>query len=91
MNQENKNIPYVKEYDTEGKLTNPIEKRFTNPFPNRSERRAELTSKPFKGNKKGISLTVVNKGMGSIKYERVQQLISLGNGKFKTINHYKQR
>lgn len=90
MNQE-KNIPYVKEYDADGVLTNPIEKKFTNPFPNRSERRAELRSKPFKGNKKGISLTVINNGMGSAKYERVQQLISLGNGKFKTINHYKQR
>lgn len=91
MTEQIKNIPYVKQYDADGVLTNPITTGITNPFPNRAERRAELTSKPFKGNKKGISLTVVNNGVGSIKYERVQQLISLGNGKFKTVNHYKQR
>lgn len=40
-----KNTPYVKHYDSNGVLTNPIQKAYINPFPNRNMRRAMMKGK----------------------------------------------
>lgn len=83
------NIPYVKKYDSKGLLTNPINKAYINTHPNRRERRAHLSNKSFRGNKKGNSLIVVDNGSGSAKYERVLQVIvDKATGLVKTIKHY---
>ena len=64
------NKPYVKEYK-DGKLINPIESVYNSEFPNRAARRYKPTR--FRGNQKGISLTVVK----TEKYKRVIQLIQI--------------
>ena len=65
------NKPYVKEYDENGKLINPIKGSYVSEFANRAARR----NKPnrFRGNQKGISLTVVK----TDKYKRTIQLIQI--------------
>lgn len=75
------NQPYVKEYNDQGELTNPIKGSFPTADPNnsRSNRRAIKSNSRFKGNKKGISLTVGRK----FKYRREVQLIGS-----KRIEHY---
>lgn len=90
------NRPYVKQYDAEEELLNPIvdfypskktSKDFPYGFPNRSERRKVLNkSTRDYSNKKGIQLIVTRLGaMTYTKYRKVLQKI----GK-KTIIHYKQ-
>lgn len=86
-----RNVPYVKQYDDKGLLSNPINGFYKNEHPNRRSRRSTLNSGRFRGNHKGISLSVVDNGKYSTKYERVVQLVALGNNKFKTINHYRER
>lgn len=66
------NKPYVKEYDGMGKLTNAIDVVYLNDFPNRKERRLHLNQTRFKGNKKGISLTVLKTG----RYVRKTQVLN---------------
>lgn len=59
-----KNIPYVKAYDANGDLINPILFQYKGYGPNRKERRlsAGITStRPF-NNKKGLQLKVVQIG-----------------------------
>ena len=63
------NIPYVKTFDKDGKLENPIGGFYSPAFPNRKTRRQKYPR--FRGNNKGISLTVVK----TQKYKRVMQLI----------------
>ena len=63
------NIPYVKTFDKDGKLENPIDGFYSPAFPNRKTRRQK--SPRFRGNNKGVSLTVVK----TQKYKRVMQLI----------------
>lgn len=65
------NIPYVKKFNENGELINPITSVYASEFPNRFERRRKPTR--FKGNKKGISLTIVK----TEKYKRVIQLIQI--------------
>lgn len=72
------NIPYTSELGELGK-DNP----FIHKNPNRASRRALLQKNPFKGNKKGISLSI----SGNQKYERTVQEITLENGTIKRINH----
>ncbi len=65
------NIPYRKETNLIGEITNPITKGnpYINPHPNRATRKAR--PKRFRGNGKGVSLTVI----GSGAYHRVAQYI----------------
>lgn len=63
------NIPYVKTFDKDGKLENPIYGFYSPAFPNRKARRQKAPR--FRGNNKGVSLTVVK----TQKYKRVVQLI----------------
>lgn len=65
------NIPYVKKFNKNGELTNPISGVYKLEFQNRSERRRKPTR--FRGNKKGVSLTIVK----TEKYKRVIQLIQI--------------
>ena len=92
------NIPYVKAFDKDGKLENPIDGFYSPAFPNRKTRRQK--SPRFCGNNNGVSLTVVK----TQKYERVMQLIEVierdkkgrpieqtvenANVRRKVINHY---
>lgn len=63
------NTPYKKTFDKDGKLENPIDGFYSPAFPNRKTRRQK--SPRFRGNNKGVSLTVVK----TQKYKRVMQLI----------------
>ena len=63
------NIPYKKTFNKDGKLENPIDGFYSPAFPNRKTRRQKAPR--FRGNNKGVSLTVVK----TQKYKRVMQLI----------------
>lgn len=65
------NIPYVKTFDEDGKLENPIDGFYSSAFLNRKTRRQKQPR--FRGNNKGASLTVVK----TQKYKRVMQLIQV--------------
>lgn len=76
------NQPYVKQYDElTGELLNPIKGVYTHKFPNRKARR----NRPgrFRGNHKGISLTITE-GKPSIKFYRMLQVLPNG----KQVVHY---
>jgi hypothetical protein len=78
---ENRNMPYVKSYDAQGELINPILFSYRGYEPNRKARRAEsgkTSTRPF-SNKKGIKLVVVRTGdYDFIKLEK--KIIEQGNG-----------
>lgn len=82
------NQPYVKQYNDQGKLINPIVGTYKSEFPTRSERRQEMSlinNRPFVGNSKNHHLTV----MKTAKYKRVrQETIDRETGKKKFIEHY---
>lgn len=79
-----KNEPYIKQYDENGKIANPIEGIIIPKFPNRRERRQHLNETRFMGNTKGVCLTVVKIG----KYLRIRQPEIDKSGKPKLIDHY---
>lgn len=81
------NRPYVKAYDAQGVLINPIHGEFINLQPNRRERRKETVNKDrLFSNKKGLQLIVTKIGWyANMKYKRVLQRL---NGK--TIVHFKE-
>lgn len=87
------NIPYVKQYNEEGVLTNPIKGFYPNQFPNRKARKETRDRKwggshpkeRFMGNRKGISLSIV----GALKYRRfIQWALDEKTGDIKRIEHY---
>lgn len=63
------NKPYVKKYDGNGVLTNPIERVYLSTAPNRAARR--FSPKKFRGNNKGFSFTIIQ---GS-RYKRVLRVV----------------
>lgn len=69
------NRPYVKQYDANGDLINPIVSKFLNTSPNRRERREETVNRPrLFNNKKGIQLVVTKIGWQKFtKYYKVFQ------------------
>lgn len=71
------NTPYVKQYNDDGSVANPIEGKLESKFPNRRMRRTR--PERFRGNHKGTSLTVT----GNSAYFRVIQ--DIGG---KLIEHY---
>ena len=73
------NIPYVKIYDENGILKNPIVGSFLNPFKNRSQRREVKQKNRFFGNGKNLPLTVTK----TVKYLRRIQIVGT-----KKIEHY---
>ena len=84
------NKPYVKQYNEQGLISNPIVGSYKSTEPNR-RKRGELESrsknKPFIGNKKGISLVVVQVGALSFqKYKNFIQVIKMNDSSIKRIN-----
>jgi hypothetical protein len=76
------NQPYVKQYDElTGELLNPIKGVYTHKFPNRRARRNRPTR--FRGNSKGISLTITD-SKPSVKFYRFLQILPGG----KQLEHY---
>lgn len=85
-----KNTPYVKQFDKNGTLLNPIKTKLLHDLPNRRQRRESLQKHRFFGNGKNIPLTVLNTG----KYLRMIQTIVVRDKKTKEfvqtkrIEHY---
>ena len=79
------NKPYKKVVNQLNEVVNPITKEspLLTLFPNRKQRRQSFQKNPFKGNKKGISLSV----SGFLKYVRSVQEIYQKDGSIKRINH----
>lgn len=71
------NRPYVKQYDANGDLINPIVSKFLNTEPNRRDRREEMFNKTrLFSNKKGIQLVVTKIGWRKFtKYRKIFQNI----------------
>lgn len=80
------NIPYVKQYDKNGNVANPIKKTgYINEFPNRRQRRADKNQPPFVGNGHQYPLDV----HGTAKYLRhIQVEWDQKEGRIKRIKHY---
>ena len=83
------NTPYVKEYNANGGLTNPIQTYYSSPAPNRSSRRGK--GYRFKGNGKNHSLSFI----GEYRFSRVRQIIKcwdtkklIYTGETRSIMHY---
>lgn len=81
---ESMNVPYVKKYDENGRVTNPIKGSLISEFPNRKERREELQKHRFYGESKNLHLTV----KGAFKYLRLKQIEFTKQGQKKVIEHY---
>ena len=81
------NTPYVKEYDENGVVLNPIIGSYKTESANRQNRRSHLQKDRFYGESKNFHLTVV----GRKRYTRKKQRVSNGNGGFKFIEHYLER
>jgi hypothetical protein len=82
----NMNNPYVKQYDDNGILSNPIVGSYATEFPQltRTDRRLPKQKKRFFGNGKQIPLVVG----GKFKYLKVLQYAFNKEGNLKTIEHY---
>ena len=91
------NTPYVRKYTKDGEHENPIIDRYLSEFPNRKERRKKALR--FRGNKKGISLTVVKnekykrfatliQTMLTHKGKPIEQTVENNHIKRKVVNHY---
>lgn len=76
-----KNVPYVKSYDANGDLINPILFKYVGLGPNRKARRkaeGKTSTRPF-SNKKGIQIVVTKIGpYAFMKWEKT--LIQQGSG-----------
>lgn len=88
--QENINIPYVKQYDKEGELSNPIDGHYLTSGLNRENRRRPLQKDRFHGESKNHHLTLAGKNG---KYFRFRQLVIERDEdgkvtKRKSIDHY---
>lgn len=80
-----KNVPYVKMFDENGNLTNPITTGYIHDWPNRQERR--LHKNRFFGNGKNFPLTITkaSKHLRSVQHEYDKE------GEHKIIYHYLPR
>lgn len=78
------NTPYVKKYDKNGNVTNPIKHGLFHQEPNREARRKELKAYRFYGNGKNYHLTIFK----NAKYKRVRQIAITKKGEVNVIEHY---
>ena len=85
------NVPYIKQYNDEGIVINPIKNNYPQEFDNRSKRRESKTKTPFFGNGNNTPLTVTKNS----KYLRQRQIIHCRDkkngkltGEIRTIEHY---
>ena len=76
------NTPYVKEYDKNGELLNPINGKYVNKFPNRQQRKANNTR--FFNNKKSHQMVVHE----NTAYKKVLQHEIDKEGNLIKIEHY---
>lgn len=88
------NKPYVKRYDEQGLLINPLKENYLHKYPNSNKRKSALRKERFFGNGKNIPLTVYPKG----KFLRFRQEIVCVNpktkkptGEVRFIEHYIQK
>lgn len=79
-----KNTPYVKKYDKNGNVTNPIKGGYFHDEQNRKQRRAKSPTHKFIGMGKNLPLTVV----GHYKYLRSVQKERTKTGELNIIYHY---
>jgi len=77
------NVPYVKVYDKNGNVTNPIKDAYLSKLDNRKARRVFKNETRFIGNGKNYHLTVLKES----KFFRFVQTIFMKTG-IKRINHY---
>jgi hypothetical protein len=83
--QQSLNTTYVKQFDENGVLTNPIPNGYGHVGSNRKARRKYLQKDRFVGQSKNHHLTIV----GTVgKYRRRTQVIHLPDSTTKNINHY---
>lgn len=80
----NRNKPYVKKYDKEGVLLNPIKGIYRNPFPSRRQRNIEKKQSRFMNNSKSYPLSVYK----TSKYSKHIQLERNKDGGLIRIEHY---
>ena len=76
------NTPYVKEYDKNGELLNPINGKYVNEFPNRQQRKPNRQR--FFNNKKTYQMVVY----GNTAYKKVLQHEINKEGDLIKIEHY---
>lgn len=76
------NVPYVKKYDENMELSNPINGRYASPFPNRQARRPKKNR--FFNNSNSHQMTV----SGSMRYRKSLQIEVDKEGNQKYIYHY---
>lgn len=70
------NIPYIKEVNSEGKVTNfPETGKYVNVYPNRQQRN-KVASRVIPTNKKGVSLVVGPRFAFKIQMQRIGASIS---------------
>ena len=87
-----KNVPYVKQFDKEGLITNPITKHtpYLHEYKNSREQKLDTHPKRFQGNGKNYPLVV----LGTFKFLKCLQVVYLKDkkgyftGKVKYIQHH---
>lgn len=80
-----RNIPYVKQYDANGEVTNPIRGLYPNRGPNRKTRR--MGDGRFMNNRKSAQIQVVP-GRPPVKYRKVLQRYYKKDGSIGIVKHY---
>lgn len=75
------NLPYVKEYDKDGIVTNPINGSYEHKFQNRSDRKKLLKKVRFYGESKNYHLTVTKIS----RHRRFKQIINCIDPKTKKL------
>lgn len=85
----NRNIPYVKQFDKNGELTNPINGAYKHEFENRKKRRAPKNKERFMNNRKTMQ-TVVFKTHRFLKMIQHVRFFNKETEKFeiRRIEHY---
>lgn len=86
------NKPYVKEV-VDGEIINPIKGSYPSDYPNRKQRRKYLQKDRFRGNSKGVNLSVFKDS----KYSRELQVIfcvdpetKKPTGEKRVVKHYRK-
>lgn len=81
------NKPYIKQYDENGVLANPIIGSYSPTGPNRRQRNNDSKKKRFHGESKNFHLTVYH----NMKFRRRRQVVFMKDGSKKTIEHYDEK
>lgn len=78
------NQPYVKEYNDQGIVSNPIRGKYENLSPNRKARRSHKNEPRFVNNRNGHKLVIGP----NFKYRKKIQVEFDKDGKRKNVEHY---